>query len=387
MIARDVTARRKEELKLRESEEKFRVLAETIPAMVAIQRDHRPLYVNPAMSSVSGYSAGELQQKDFLDLLSDSDRADLSQHVQRSPTSETLTWHREAALLTKNGDEREIDLTVTLISLEGRPAWLASAVDVTEHRRAEAELRHLSAELSHSARLRLLGEFVAGIAHDLKHPIGAIDLVATAMLNRLHDGEDLSSQCLLAEFEMVLSQAERAIERITQLQDLSRRHETARRYIDLAPLIDDASCLVRLNRQWNDIPIFVDADPDCPRAYADRAEITQVLLDLFRNAIEAMQETPPDQRRIDVTLRENQDEPGLVRLSISDHGCGFPDHFESKMFKAFNSTKPDGLGLGLSLCHTVVVERHRGELEYEPTSPCGATFHILLPAEPEPTSR
>ncbi len=378
MIARDVTARRKAEQQLAESEEKFRVLAETIPSLVTIQRDQRPLYVNPALVVVSGYSLEELQQTSFFDLLRDRDRADAAQHLQRFST-ESVPWQREVSLRTKSGAERRVDLTVTPIRLEDRNAWLASAVDVTERRQAEAELRQLNAELFHSARLRLLGEFVAGIAHDLKHPIGAIELLATGMLNRLEAGEGLSLEFLHAEFQMVLSQTERGVERITRLENLSRRHETERRWIDLAPLVVDASRLVRLNQQWSDVPIVLKTDPTRPRAFADRAEMTQVLLDMLRNAMEAMQETPQEKRQIRVTIVS--DRPGSLRLTITDSGCGIPPDFRPKMFKAFHSTKSEGLGLGLSLCHTVVVERHQGELKYEPASPQGSTFHIFLPAE------
>ncbi|MCX7421751.1 MAG: PAS domain S-box protein [Planctomycetia bacterium] len=384
MIARNVTARRKAEQQLRESEEKFRVLAEAIPSLVTIQRDQHPLYVNPAMIAVSGYSLEELQQASFLDLLRDSERDEVQRRLRRLPANAAKPWLREVSLFTKSGDERKVELSVTAISLEGRDAWLASAVDVTERRRREAELRQLNAELFHTARLRLLGEFVAGVAHDLKHPIGAIDLSTTAMVNRLNSGEVFSATMLHTEFEFVLSQAQKGIDRIRRLEDLSRRHETERRMIDLPPLVDDARRLVRLNRQWSDIPIKVETQSALPKVYVDRAEMTQVLLDLFRNALEAMEETPANERRIVVTIRKESS--GFVRMTITDSGCGIPDTIQQKMFRAFNSTKSEGLGLGLSLCHTVVVERHRGKLTYEPALPRGTTFQIVLPTDRFPSA-
>ncbi len=381
MIARDVTARRKAEQQLRESEEKFRVLAEAIPALVTIQRDQLPLYVNPAMIAVSGYSLEELQQTNFLDLLRDAERTEVLRHL-RLPADHAKSWQREVSLFTKSGEKRNVELTVTPIRLEGRHAWLASAVDVTERRKAEAELRQLNAELFHTARLRLLGEFVAGVAHDLKHPIGAIDLSTTAMLNRLAARETISAEEFGKEFEFLLSQAQKGIKRIMRLEDLSRRHETERRLIDLAPLVGDASRLVRLNRQWSDVPIKIDAPSSLPKVYADRAEMTQVLLDLFRNSLEAMAETPENERKIVVTI--GNDRRGFVRMTITDSGCGMPEIIRQNMFRAFQSTKSEGLGLGLSLCHTVVVERHRGELKYEPAQPRGTTFHLILPTDRVP---
>lgn len=377
MIARNVTERRKAEQKLIESEEKFRVLAESIPLLVTIQRDQRPLYVNPAMIAVSGYSQEELRQKNLLDLLRGAERDELERRLQRNPSYGSTPWQREVSLFTKLGSERKVELTVTAIRLEERHSWLASAVDITERRKAEAELRQRNAELFHTARLRLLGEFVAGVAHDLKHPIGAIDLSTTAMINRLNSGKVFSTEELLTEFEFLLSQAQKGIARIVRLEDLSRRHETERRLIDLPPLIGDASRLVRLNRQWSDVPIKLETESPLPKVYVDRAEMTQVLLDLFRNSLEAMSELPEPERRIAVTIKQENAE--FVRMTITDFGCGIPEVVQKKMFRAFNSSKADGLGLGLSLCHTVVAERHRGELIYEPTQPRGTTFHILLP--------
>ncbi|HLQ44755.1 MAG TPA: PAS domain S-box protein [Planctomycetaceae bacterium] len=382
MIARDVTARRKAEQQLRESEEKFRALAESLPAMVTIQRDSRPLYVNPAISALSGYSLDELQHMDFVDLLRREYRTEARQQVHLC-LMKSLAWRREVSLCTKAGEERQIDLSVTPITLEGRPAWLASAMDVTERRQAEAELRQLNAELFHSARLRLLGEFVAGVAHDLKHPLGAIDHLASGIINRLSNDEPLTTENLQAEFETVLSQTERAITSITRLQDLARRSETDRRLIDLAPLVSDATRLLKLNRDWSHVPIVLVTDPTRPSAFADRAEITQVLLDLMRNGLEAMQDTPEHERRLTVTLGRH--ESGWLRLSVTDCGEGVPDEFRSKLFQAFNTTKSEGLGIGLSLCHTIIVDRHQGKLWFEPATPRGSTFHMLIPTATTPS--
>ena len=142
-------------------------------------------------------------------------------------------------------------------------------------------------------------------------------------------------------------------------------------------MISDAVRLIKLNQEWSNVPIGWNVSPDkLPRVYVDRAAITQVLLDLFRNAMEAMGEIPGAERRINVSV--NSPDVDHVQLSISDCGCGVDESFRDQLFKAFETTKPDGMGLGLSLCETVI-EQHDGKLWYEPAKPRGATFHILLP--------
>ena len=183
MIARDVTARRRAEQQLRESEARFRMLAETIPALVSIQRDGRALYVNPAMTELSGYLSSELLRLDLISLLRTEFQAETRFHVERCLRGERVAWRREVALRTKSGEERWIDLSVAPITLDGHAAWLANAVDVTEQRRTEAELRQLNAQLFHAGRLRLLGELAAGIAHSVKHPIGNVGNLAQALIN------------------------------------------------------------------------------------------------------------------------------------------------------------------------------------------------------------
>ncbi len=381
MIARDVTKRRREELLLRESEERFRALSETIPAIVSIQRNGQPEYVNPAASKLSGYSIEELLKKNFVDLLHSDDRGETQRQVQKCLERNSKSWRQEVSLKTKTGAKRQIDLSVTPIKFDGKSAWLASAMDVTDRREAEAEVRQLTAELFHSARLRLLGELVAGVAHDLRHPISVIDHLADGKVREIQNGDSQTPEQLRMAFATILEQSQRAIASLSQVQNLARRHETDRRRLELLPLIQDAIRVLRLNRQWCDVPIDVNAADLSLRAYVDRAEFTQVLLDLLRNGLEAMEETPDSQRRIVIQIQT--DEPGWLRISITDFGTGVAESFLPHLFEAFKTTKSEGLGLGLNLCQTIIEDRHGGHLKFEAVPTGGATFHIRLRSEPK----
>lgn len=378
MIARDVTTRRRAEQQLRESEAKFRTLAETIPALVAIQRDGHAVYANPAFTKLSGRNATELLRSDLLDLIRSEFQPEARRCVESCLRGERPSWRHEVVLLTKSGDERWIDLTVAPIALEGQSAWLASAVDITEHRQVEAELRQLNAQLFHAGRLRMLGELAAGIAHRVKHPLGNVGNLTQSLINDLDRGQPTFHEELRETLVMVLEEAADADHTISEMISFARRHEMDRNWIDLAPLLADAARIARFDRRWAEVAIHIEADETRPNAFADRAEITQVLIDLIRNGFESMQELPLADRRMNLELRSQR--AGWLRLSVTDCGCGVAEERRSKLFQAFETTKPQGLGLGLSLCKTII-EGHGGRLWHEPAQPRGSVFHVLLPSE------
>ena len=378
MIARDVTARRRAEQQLRESESKFRMLAETIPALVAIQGEGHVLYVNPALTELSGYLISELLRTDLIQLIRADFQADTQYHVERCLRGERTAWRREVALRTKSGEERWIDLTLAPITIEGHAACLTSAVDVTERRRKEVELRQLNAQLFHAGRLRLLGELAAGIAHRVKHPISNVGNLAMALVNNLDRGREITREELRETLVMILEEADEADHTISEMIGFARRHEMDRAWLDLAPLVNDAARIAKFDRRWADVTIDIETDLNTPKAYVDRSEITQVLIDLIRNGLEAMENVPDEERRMLVELRKER--AGWLRVSVTDWGCGVATEHQPNLFRAFQTTKPDGLGLGLSLCKTII-ESHSGRLWFKSGSPCGSTFSFLLPSE------
>lgn len=270
MIARDVTTRRRAEQQLQESESRFRTLAETIPALVAIQRDGHTLYVNPAMTELSGYLTSELLRLDLISLIRAEFQAETRSQVERCLRGERTTWRREVALRTKPGEERWIDLTVAPITLDGQAAWLANAVDVTERRRTEAEKRQLNAQLFHAGRLRLLGELATGIAHRVKHPIGNVGNLAQALINDMDRQREVFHEEIRETLMMILEDADEADYTISEMIGFARRHEMDRSGIDLTPLISDAARIARFDRRWTDVAIQVETDPNPPIARRSR---------------------------------------------------------------------------------------------------------------------
>lgn len=378
MITRDITARRKAELLLRESESRFRTLAETIPALVVIQRDDRVLYANPAATELLGYSERELRKRDLVDLFRTETRTLMRDQIQHCLLGHISVWRQEIALHARSGEEKWLDLSIAPIALDSSLAWLACAVETTERRRREAEIRQLNADLFHTSRLRLLGELAAGIAHRVKHPIGNIGNLIKALTNDWENDPMAKEDELRETLQMIIEEADEANATISEMIAFARRQEMNRQWTQLAPLITDAARFVRFDRRWSEAVIKIEAENSTSKVFADRAEITQVLIDLFRNGLEAMEELPTDQQVLTVQLHDQRS--GWLQLSVTDCGCGVPEERRAKLFQKFETTKQDGLGLGLSLCKTIV-EGHGGRLWYEPAMPRGSTFHLLLPSE------
>ena len=247
-----------------------------------------------------------------------------------------------------------------------------------ERKRAEDALHQAREELAHVTRVTTLGELAASIAHEINQPLAAIVADANACLNWLEaDRPDLDSvrDALVA----IVKDGDRAAEVITRIRALLSRSTVAHEPCDLARVIREVHSLVRPELRRQGITLEVSLARDVPAVMGDRIQLQQVLLNLVMNAAEAMREVPPQRRRLVVrsTVEDRDDGPWAV-VAVEDAGIGFGEGGTARLFEAFYTTKPGGLGMGLSISRSIM-DGHGGRLWATANPGHGATFHFALP--------
>ncbi|MGH7127007.1 MAG: PAS domain-containing sensor histidine kinase [Planctomycetaceae bacterium] len=250
------------------------------------------------------------------------------------------------------------------------------ATDITTQKEAEATARRRQEELAHVSRLSMMGEMITALAHELNNPLCVIVNYAQAVTRTLQSG-GIESETLLDALREISSEAHRASETIRRIRAFLGRREIRPIEIDAAQLVTEALALARPELDRHRVAVETLLADDLPPLMADVIQLEQVLVNLLLNACEAMSETPPDERTLTITTATA--EPGRIRISVRDHGCGLGDQPSDKIFEAFKTTKQKGLGLGLSISRSIV-EAHHGRLEARTHPEGGAVFTLLLPA-------
>jgi signal transduction histidine kinase len=265
---------------------------------------------------------------------------------------------------------------------------LLAEVFATLHVRRHAERRERAAEseaalwreqFAHVVRVHTVGEMSAALAHEITQPLGAIENYALAARRRA-SGPAPDLPKVLDLLERIVAQSARAGDVVTRLRGMVKRHELQLGEIDLERLATACIELLRGECEQHDLHIELRRPGVLPHLVADEVHVQQVLLNLLRNAIEAMQAAPPAApRRIEVTLARI--EPEWVSVQVADHGPGIAEGELEQVFEAFHSTKPLGLGVGLAICRRLI-EAHGGTLRAAQNPAGGALFEFTLPVAP-----
>jgi len=265
--------------------------------------------------------------------------------------------------------------------------WMSAFVDISEQRRVEALSRASQERLQATARLATVGEMASLLSHELNQPLAAISSYATGSLNLLHAADSVVSPPhdglkadLTGALRRIAEQAERAGKVIKSVHNFVRRSEGEREGVHPQALLDAIMPLVSLQAQKLDVKVQVQTDNDLPLLFCDRTMVEQVLLNLARNGMQAMDQPGVTTRLLALAL-QREPQSGGVQFSVTDCGVGIPVAVAKQLFTLFFTTKQEGMGLGLSLCRTVV-EQHGGILEFENRLPQGTIFRFTLPARP-----
>lgn len=245
---------------------------------------------------------------------------------------------------------------------------------IDEHRQAEARLQRLQADLIHVSRLSAMGEMASALAHELNQPLGAVSNYAAACDQLLAEPGHVQIEAARSALAAAAGQAQRAGAIIRRLRDFVTRGETDRRMERVADLIGDACDLALVGTRELGIETRIDPGPLGLHVLVDRVQIQQVLVNLIRNACEAMR----DSARRDLAITVAAPRSGQVRISVSDTGPGVAEAVAGTLFQPFVTTKPTGMGVGLSVSRSIV-NAHGGTFWVDSTATGGATFHFTLP--------
>jgi PAS domain S-box-containing protein len=263
-------------------------------------------------------------------------------------------------------------------------AWYAATYDIEDRKRAESELieserrlRETQLELAHASRVVTMGQFTASIAHEVNQPLSALLTNADTALRWLgHQPPNLERASPL--IERIIDDGKRAIDIVGRIRDLSRKAPTRKESLDVNETTLEIVKLARGVMLDNGILVKMQLSEGLPPVQGDKVQLQQVILNLIMNAVEAMSEVSEGSRELQINSGEG--EPGNVLVAVRDSGPGLPPANTARIFEAFYTTKSTGLGIGLSICRSIV-ESHGGQLSAMPNQPRGAVFSMMLPTE------
>lgn len=383
VIARDIT----DEAAIRAAndtrEQHLQSILDTVPdAMIVIDEFGDILSFSAAAQRLFGYAEQDVVGRNVSCLMPapDRDRHDAYiRHYRETAERRIIGIGRTVTARRCDGTDFPIELSVGEAGHDGDRVFTGFIRDLSQKERDELKLRELQAELVHVSRLSAMGTMASTLAHELNQPL-------TAIANYLEETRDILAEPGELPLEIVreaLSEAAAEVFRagfiVRRLREFVARGEVDKSVEDLPQIIHDAAHLGLAGSRQSGVRTLLDFDPEARHVLADKVQIQQVLVNLLRNAVEAMASSSI--RDLRITTRRRAD--GYIEIEVSDTGPGVAPEIRPRLFEAFVSSKADGMGLGLSICRTII-EAHGGRISAEFPESGGTTFKFtLIDADPE----
>jgi two-component system sensor kinase FixL len=362
-----------------EAEAHLRSILATVPdAMVVIDEVGSILSFSAAAEKMFGYSEAELIGRNVKMLMPNPDRDRHDQYLVNYLTTgkrKIIGIGRVTTALHRDGNTFPIELSVGEAWSGGRRIFTGFIRDLTERQQTLLRLQDLQSELAHVGRVSEMGTLASSLAHELNQPLTAVASYCESARDLLKTEPDPETLEMVREaMDEAAMQAIRAGQIVRRLRDFMSHGETERRVESLQRLINEANALALVGSREHGIDTHFSLDPRADLVFVDRIQIQQVLVNLIRNAIDAMLESPV--RRLSICTER---EGGLTRVTVEDTGSGISETIADQLFQPFVTSKQSGMGIGLSICRTIV-QAHGGRIWFEPSADGGTAFQFTLPS-------
>ncbi|HUK61324.1 MAG TPA: PAS domain S-box protein [Stellaceae bacterium] len=377
-ISHNITEERRLRLENAEREGLLLSILETIPdALIVIDERGTIQSFSTAAERLFGYRADEVSGQNVKVLMPSPHQEHHDDYLHRYMTTgerRIIGTGRVVAGLRKDGTTFPMELSVGEVTRAGRRLFTGFVRDLTQRQTAERRIQELQSELLHVARLTEMGQMASGLAHELNQPLTAAANYLQALRRLVDRGDESSLARARSAAESAVGQVARAGEIIRRLREFVKKSEPERREESIVSLIEEASGLALIGAREYGIEVRFRTASELPLAFVDKVQVQQVLVNLIRNAVEAMQASP----RRSIVVETHLDGEGLIRVGVLDSGPGIAPEVLERLFQPFVTTKAQGMGVGLSLCRAII-EAHGGRLWAEPNPDGGAIFRFTVP--------
>jgi len=357
----------------------LRSILDTVPdAMIVIDEQGIMHSFSSAAERQFGYSAAEVLGKNVKMLMPSPYRENHDGYIERylrTGERRIIGIGRLVVGERKDGSTFPMELAVGEMKSGNQRFFTGFVRDLTERQKTETRMQELQSEIVHISRLTAMGEMASALAHELNQPLSAIANYLKGGRRMLESGADEHVEIVREAMDKAAEQALRAGQIIRRLRDFVSRGESERRVESISKLIEEASALALVGAGEHSIRVRFELDPEIDLVLADKVQIQQVLLNLMRNAVEELANSP----RRELTVSTSQVDGDLTEVAVADTGPGIAEDIASQLFQPFVTTKRHGMGVGLSISRTII-DAHGGRLWVQPTPGGGATFKFTLRA-------
>lgn len=351
------------------------ILASVPDAMIVIDDTGKILAFSAAAERLFGYEAEDISGRNVSQLMAGADEKHHDQYIRNylsTGEKQIIGIGRIVEAKLASGDTIPVELKIGEANVHGRRLFTGYIRDMSEQQANALRLNEMQVELANFSRLSAVGTMASAMAHELNQPLTAVANYLEAARDLLDQADPETLSFIQEALDAAATQSIRAGQIVRRLRDYVSRGELDLRSVQLQDVVDDAISLAKVGIEGQLARVISRVPGDFPALLADRLQLRQVIVNLVRNAIEALAETANPQVWVRAEL-----EGGLAVITVEDNGPGYQGQGDASPFDAFNSSKTHGMGLGLSICQTIL-DAHGTDIEYAPSDKGGAAFKFTL---------